>query len=74
MAEQEHAQSQQAEVAQTTTEVTDEATAQDAAVAEVTERHATLSDDVDALLDEIDDVLEVNAEDFVKSFVQKGGQ
>jgi ubiquitin-like protein Pup len=25
-------------------------------------------------LDEIDDVLEVNAEEFVRSFVQKGGQ
>ncbi len=33
-----------------------------------------LDDDVDAILDEIDEVLEVNAEDFVKSFVQKGGQ
>lgn len=33
-----------------------------------------LDADVDALLDEIDEVLEVNAEDFVKSFVQKGGQ
>ncbi len=31
-------------------------------------------DDVDALLDEIDDVLESNAEEFVKGFVQKGGQ
>jgi ubiquitin-like protein Pup len=25
-------------------------------------------------VDEIDDVLETNAEDFVRSFVQKGGQ
>jgi ubiquitin-like protein Pup len=33
-----------------------------------------LDADVDAILDEIDSVLEVNAEDFVKSFVQKGGQ
>lgn len=33
-----------------------------------------LDSDVDAILDEIDDLLEVNAEDFVKSFVQKGGQ
>ena len=33
-----------------------------------------LDDDVDAILDEIDEVLEENAEDFVKSFVQKGGQ
>lgn len=31
-------------------------------------------EDVDALLDEIDDVLESNAEEFVKGFVQKGGQ
>ncbi len=31
-------------------------------------------DDVDALLDEIDDVLETNAEEFVAAFVQKGGQ
>lgn len=30
--------------------------------------------DVDALLDEIDDVLESNAESFVRGFVQKGGQ
>lgn len=33
-----------------------------------------LKADLDDLLDEIDDVLEVNAEDFVKSYVQKGGQ
>jgi ubiquitin-like protein Pup len=31
-------------------------------------------EDVDAILDEIDDVLESNAEEFVKGFVQKGGQ
>lgn len=30
--------------------------------------------DVDELLDEIDEVLEVNAEEFVRSFIQKGGQ
>ena len=30
--------------------------------------------ELDSLLDEIDDVLEVNAEEFVRSFVQKGGQ
>jgi len=35
---------------------------------------STHDSDVDALLDEIDSVLEENAEDFVKSFVQKGGQ
>lgn len=30
--------------------------------------------DIDAILDEIDGVLEENAEEFVRSFVQKGGQ
>lgn len=30
--------------------------------------------EVDALLEEIDDVLETNAESFVRGFVQKGGQ
>lgn len=30
--------------------------------------------DLDELLDEIDEVLETNAEDFVRSYVQKGGQ
>jgi ubiquitin-like protein Pup len=41
---------------------------------DVAERQEKLTEDVDALLDEIDDVLETNAEDFVRSFVQKGGQ
>ncbi len=30
--------------------------------------------ELDDLLDEIDDVLETNAEDFVRSYVQKGGE
>jgi ubiquitin-like protein Pup len=30
--------------------------------------------DIDDLLDEIDGVLETNAEEFVRGFVQKGGQ
>lgn len=33
-----------------------------------------LLDDVDGLLDEIDAVLEGNAEEFVRGYVQKGGQ
>lgn len=33
-----------------------------------------LKSDMDDLLDEIDEVLETNAEDFVKSYIQKGGQ
>ena len=53
------------EVEETTTEATE---------SDVAERKVALDDDVDAILDEIDDVLETNAEDFVKSFIQKGGQ
>jgi prokaryotic ubiquitin-like protein Pup len=41
---------------------------------EVAERQEKLSEDVDDLLDEIDSVLEENAEEFVRSYVQKGGQ
>jgi ubiquitin-like protein Pup len=40
----------------------------------VTESGDKLKAELDDLLDEIDDVLETNAEDFVKSYVQKGGQ
>ncbi|GAA2120588.1 ubiquitin-like protein Pup [Nocardioides bigeumensis] len=52
-----------------TEEVTEEVTETD-----VAERKEALDDDVDAILDEIDEVLESNAEDFVKSFIQKGGE
>jgi ubiquitin-like protein Pup len=41
---------------------------------EVAERHKEMSDDVDAILDEIDEVLESNSEEFVRAYVQKGGQ
>jgi prokaryotic ubiquitin-like protein Pup len=41
---------------------------------ETAERHEKRTDDVDALLDDIDEVLETNPEDFVRSFVQKGGE
>ncbi len=41
---------------------------------DVQERVGKLTDDVDALLDDIDDVLEQDAESFVKAYVQKGGQ
>ena len=52
----------------------DEGSAAVEAESDVTERKEALDDDVDAILDEIDDVLESNAEDFVKSFIQKGGE
>ncbi|MBO0879876.1 MAG: ubiquitin-like protein Pup [Mycobacterium sp.] len=38
------------------------------------ERLKEKKEEVDDLLDEIDDVLEENAEDFVRAYVQKGGQ
>ena len=43
-------------------------------VAAPTERGEKLKGELDDLLDEIDEVLEENAEDFVKSYVQKGGE
>lgn len=33
-----------------------------------------LKAELDDLLDEIDEVLETNAEEFVKSYIQKGGE
>lgn len=50
---------------------------EDAPVEETSDVHdrvGKLTEDVDSLLDEIDDILEENAEEFVKSYVQKGGQ
>jgi ubiquitin-like protein Pup len=43
-------------------------------VAAASERGEKLKEDIDDLLDEIDSVLEDNAEEFVRSYVQKGGQ
>jgi ubiquitin-like protein Pup len=39
-----------------------------------TERGEKLKAEIDDLLDEIDEVLEDNAEEFVRNYVQKGGQ
>ncbi len=63
---QEQKQPRKSEETEETTEVAPET--------DVAERKEALDDDVDAILDEIDDVLETNAEDFVKSFIQKGGE
>jgi len=38
------------------------------------ERAEKLKADLDDLLDEIDEVLEDNAEEFVRNYVQKGGE
>lgn len=48
----------------------------DESVAEVApaKQGEKLKADLDDLLDEIDEVLETNAEEFVKSYVQKGGE
>jgi ubiquitin-like protein Pup len=51
----------------------DEAAA-DAGQAQKTSKAAELKEEMDDLLDEIDSVLEENAEEFVKSYVQKGGE
>lgn len=51
----------------------EEVQAQGSEAVEVTNK-PDLDNEVDSILDEIDEILEVNAEDFVKSFVQKGGQ
>jgi ubiquitin-like protein Pup len=50
----------------------DESTA--AANAEVVEKGKQMKENIDKLLDEIDSVLEENAEEFVKNYVQKGGE
>ena len=41
---------------------------------EVAERHKEVTEDVDSLLDEIDEVLESNSEEFVRQYIQKGGE
>ncbi len=38
------------------------------------ERRQEMTEDVDSILDEIDEVLESNAEDFVRAYIQKGGE
>jgi ubiquitin-like protein Pup len=57
----------------TPTRTTDDEVVEEAAPA-VSESGEKLKAELDDLLDEIDEVLETNAEDFVKSYVQKGGQ
>jgi len=41
---------------------------------EVTEKGKRMKEDLDELVDGIDDVLEENAEEFVKNYKQKGGE
>ena len=67
MAERTHKQKQAPRTTEAETEVVDTAPA-------VSESGEKLKAELDDLLDEIDEVLETNAEDFVKSFIQKGGE
>ena len=41
---------------------------------EVAKKGKKIKEDLDKLLDEIDNILEENAEEFVKSYVQRGGE
>jgi prokaryotic ubiquitin-like protein Pup len=60
---------------QRTTRTRDESEEVEASVdTEVAERHKEVSEDIDSILDEIDEVLEENSEEFVRSYVQKGGE
>jgi ubiquitin-like protein Pup len=67
MAERTHKQKQTPRTNEVETETIETAPA-------VSESSEKLKAELDDLLDEIDEVLETNAEDFVKSYVQKGGQ
>jgi ubiquitin-like protein Pup len=46
----------------------------DAGQVSSTSKASELKEEMDDILDEIDSVLEENAEEFVKSYVQKGGE
>jgi ubiquitin-like protein Pup len=45
-----------------------------AASAKLAEKGAKIKKDIDEVIDEIDNILEDNAEEFVKSYVQRGGE
>lgn len=51
-----------------------ERTEEDVEVGAPTKQGEELKEELDDLLDEIDSVLEENAEDFVRNYVQKGGE
>ncbi len=52
----------------------DEVESDETASSDLKDRQEKLNEDVDSILDEIDEVLEENAEEFVRSYIQKGGQ
>ena len=45
-----------------------------AASTKLTEKGAKIKKNIDEVIDEIDGILEENAEEFVKSYVQRGGE
>jgi ubiquitin-like protein Pup len=56
------------------TQTREETVVEDDEAAASTERGERLKAEIDDLLDEIDEVLEDNAEEFVRNYVQKGGE
>jgi prokaryotic ubiquitin-like protein Pup len=56
------------------TRTTESETEVDEAAPATSERGEKIKAELDDLLDEIDEVLEDNAEEFVRNYVQKGGQ
>jgi ubiquitin-like protein Pup len=65
MTEQEHVQRPPSEIHDQTDGIDLVANAQ---------KNEQLKNDLDNLLDEIDEVLEDNAEEFVRNYIQKGGE
>ena len=51
-----------------------EETPQDAKPKDLKAKGEEIKADMDTLIDEIDEVLEQNCEEFVKAYVQRGGQ
>lgn len=52
----------------------DQQTEDDEKAKNVAEKGKKLTKDMEDVLDEIDEVLEANAADFIKNYVQKGGE
>ena len=67
-------ETKQTKTASRSTETVEQDDKQAGGPAELAKKGETLSARMDDLLDEIDDVLEENAEEFVKGYVQRGGQ
>ncbi len=63
--------SEQKKAAKSTETVTEE---EDVTAPQGSESAQAASEETDAIHDEIDEVLEVNAEEFDRSYIQKGGQ